>query len=723
MFGSKFHRLAVRLFVITLLAWASLQLGCSKSSSSNAGDSNNDTTGDTALPPDSTSQDQLSPFDFSTTVDTSVDQSQEDQGLDTVDLQGGEDQNVVDLGGSDVQPDTATPDTVEPSPFAGTVIVSEIMYDPIAESDENGEYFELYNRGDSDIDLAGWTLRDDFNNLHTISGSLMLKAKSYLVLARNGDTTTNGGVFADYVYDNFFLGNTKDSVVLDDASGKRVLRVVYENAAPWPVTSGGVAIELKALDLDFTNGANWQLAVNRYGTGDKGTPGIVNGYGPNPFSDDLADLGWQDGALKSSMAFSYFDDPEALVLKAINAAKTSIHAAFFNIRSTSVINALLAKKNNGVAVKILLDKKTAEATHNKPIVDKMISDGLDVTLIANTRATDAIMHNKFAIFDAERVLTGSLNWTYNAFTLSDEEMIWVDSATIAGLYETEFQELLAGVSNDPTVQTLPAPMQVNFGTDDDLKQVVLDRINGAKSSIYAVMFALNQTDIVDALIAAHKRGVHVVVVLDKIVADQVDYTEDERLENEGVKVLRFENKRGSDTNEGLIEVHNKLSVFDGSIVIMGSYNWTNLATGFNDENMLTISSPLLATQVNHELTRLLTSYLPTSKPEDFGWGAGTRKVQVRLRSVTLSQGAGVYLVGDLAGLKAWNYALAIKLDAVGDGVYGTTLELPVGQQFQYQFVIRSALGHNYGESKTRSFRVPFPDEDSRLEHAFDRQFP
>ncbi|MCA9524321.1 MAG: lamin tail domain-containing protein, partial [Myxococcales bacterium] len=669
-------RLAVRVLFALLVVWSCLQLGCAKSSSNEGGDSSSDTSADTGSPLDATS-DQSPTVDLVGTNDSVVpDGSQEDQSLDSADQQGGEDQ-LGDLSAdtqSDATSDSQAPDTVEPSPLAGVVIVSEIMYDPINTLDEDGEYIELYNRGDSDVDLSGFTLRDDFNNLHVIKGSLVLKAKSYLVLARNGDTVNNGGVFADYVYDNFFLGNTQDAVTLDDADGKRVFRVVYENGSSWPTTNGGVAIELKSLELDITKGENWQLAVNRYGTGDKGTPGIVNGYGPTPFNADPKDLGWQDGALQSSMRFSYFDDTEETVIKAVAAAKTSIHAAFFNLRSTKVIAALLAAKNGGVEVKIVLDQKTADLDYNKPIVDKMKSDGLDVTLVTNSRADDAIMHNKFAIFDGARVLTGSLNWTSNAFFLSDEELIWVDSTAVATLYETEFQELLAGTANDPTVQTLPAPIQVSFGTDDDLKQVVLDRINGAKTSIYAVMFAMNQSDIVDALIAAYKRGVHVVIVLDKVVADQVDYTEDERLETAGVTVLRFENKRGSDTNEGLIEVHSKLAVFDNSVVMLGSYNWTNLATGFNDENMLTIQSVALATQVNYQLTRILTSYLPSAKPDDFGWTTGTRSVNFRLRNVTLDAGASVYLVGNVAALKSLNWALAIKLTPIDDTTFETTVE-------------------------------------------------
>ena len=50
---------------------------------------------------------------------------------------------------------------------------------------------------------------------------------SYTVLGRDGTFATNGGVLVDYVYDNFFLANTSDSVVIVDQHAAHE-RLVYE---------------------------------------------------------------------------------------------------------------------------------------------------------------------------------------------------------------------------------------------------------------------------------------------------------------------------------------------------------------------------------------------------------------------------------------------------------------------------------------------------------------
>ncbi|MBM4397360.1 MAG: lamin tail domain-containing protein [Deltaproteobacteria bacterium] len=103
------------------------------------------------------------------------------------------------------------------SHVAGSVIVSEIMYDPILPV-TSGEYVELYNTTDDPIDVAGWTLGDGGTHVVKIApkaGALLIRGKGYVVLARNGDPDLNGGFEADFVY--------KSSLGLDDMAAKLIL--------------------------------------------------------------------------------------------------------------------------------------------------------------------------------------------------------------------------------------------------------------------------------------------------------------------------------------------------------------------------------------------------------------------------------------------------------------------------------------------------------------------
>ncbi len=130
------------------------------------------------------------------------------------------------------------------------VIISEIMYDsPLNEQtipgtpSNNGEYIELYNAGESAVNMGGWVLRGgSVNEIITFTSDLVLPAKSHLIVAyqflNSGFTldqlfagfapTTDKQVYyqqkiilsnsgeAVYLRDNF--GITKDSVFYDGTS-------------------------------------------------------------------------------------------------------------------------------------------------------------------------------------------------------------------------------------------------------------------------------------------------------------------------------------------------------------------------------------------------------------------------------------------------------------------------------------------------------------------------
>ncbi len=220
-----------------------------------------------------------------------------------------------------------------------------------------------------------------------------------------------------------------------------------------------------------------------------------------------------------------------------------------------------------------------------------------------------------------------MNYSGNALTLNDEELLRIDDASVASLFESEFDKLKAGTpdahgAHDRSVRVL-------FGTEDKLYNAVADEIRAAQSSVYVAMFSLNSQKLIDELVLAKQRGVHVVVVLDKLQADAG--TEDEQLDQAGIPVLRFENTRGSAGNTGLVELHNKLCVIDGKKVLMGSYNWTNLASFFNDENMLELTSDKLATQANREIAQLINDYDPGYIPSSAGFFAGNRSVEISVR--------------------------------------------------------------------------------------------
>ena len=74
------------------------------------------------------------------------------------------------------------------------VIINEVMPDPGAVADDNGEWFELHNTGSSAVDVSGWSIVSNNDAAHTISGSLSIPAGGYAVFVRNDRKNSNGGI-------------------------------------------------------------------------------------------------------------------------------------------------------------------------------------------------------------------------------------------------------------------------------------------------------------------------------------------------------------------------------------------------------------------------------------------------------------------------------------------------------------------------------------------------
>ena len=176
------------------------------------------------------------------------------------------------------------------APGVGELVITEVMVDPEAASDEHGEWIEVYNPTTRALDLQGLTLETQFTTVpgtpHVIASSVVVPAGGYVVLGRSSDTTLNGGVAVSYAYsgvelpNQYLTGNYElrissgatiiDSIVITD----RLAHIVsYENWLPGrsrSLMSG--SFNAVANDDIFA----WCMSATAYGTGDYGTPGYLN---------------------------------------------------------------------------------------------------------------------------------------------------------------------------------------------------------------------------------------------------------------------------------------------------------------------------------------------------------------------------------------------------------------------------------------------------------------
>ncbi len=187
-----------------------------------------------------------------------------------------------DIDAADSQCDWATGE--ERLPYFW-ITVTEIMNDPLAVDDAQGEWFEIYNPLAVDVDLVGWTFYDGGGDNFDIVGSLIVPAEGYLVLGANGDAGTNGGVDVDYVYSDFTLDDVDDEIYIDDPTATEVFFLEYYILDGWPDPEGASF----SFDGAMTPAAgpawsasNWctSTAVWAGSDGDAGSPGEPNEHCP-----------------------------------------------------------------------------------------------------------------------------------------------------------------------------------------------------------------------------------------------------------------------------------------------------------------------------------------------------------------------------------------------------------------------------------------------------------
>jgi hypothetical protein len=162
----------------------------------------------------------------------------------------------------------------------GELLITEIMYDPSALSDTEGEYLEIYNNSARTINLQNLVLARDDIYSHVITESIELPPAAYYVFQRS-DLATGAG--NSYVYgSDISLSNTGAVVALynegaENNPGALIISIDYGEAS-FPSGTGASIILNPALThtSDAISGTSWCVSTSVYQTGDSGTPGAVN---------------------------------------------------------------------------------------------------------------------------------------------------------------------------------------------------------------------------------------------------------------------------------------------------------------------------------------------------------------------------------------------------------------------------------------------------------------
>ena len=301
------------------------------------------------------------------------------------------------------------------------------------------------------------------------------------------------------------------------------------------------------------------------------------------------------------------EDPEDLqgtpaekLIEHIEAAQRTIHVAAFEFNLTPVAEALIAAHQRGVEVLWVTDDEhglEADVEDDHGQFAALEKAGIEV----RDDGRGALMHNKFWIFDAQTVWTGSTNVTVNGMFRNNNNVIVFESPELAAIFEREFAEMWAGefgptspsTVGDQRVIVADGSVEALFAAEDEVASLLVPLIEGAQRSIRFMAFSFTHEGIGQAVLARAEAGVDVRGIFEKR-GSETEYSEMPLLHCAGVPVRQDGNPR---------TFHHKVFVIDDQIVVTGSFNFSDNADESNDENVVVVAHTEVAAQYLQEFER------------------------------------------------------------------------------------------------------------------------
>jgi phosphatidylserine/phosphatidylglycerophosphate/cardiolipin synthase-like enzyme len=328
----------------------------------------------------------------------------------------------------------------------------------------------------------------------------------------------------------------------------------------------------------------------------------------------------------------------------VSAARSSLHIAIYDFRLSNavaepVVRALRERAAAGVEVRIVYDagKPHADfaATGTDPAPPgtadfvRRLGDGIQSKPITGgDPRMPKLMHHKYIVRDGRTVngtvWTGSTNWTDDAWTLQENNIIRLDSTDLCTFYETDFGELwlrgdiaTTGAHDTGTAHVGNTNVHVAFapGEGRAIDHDVAHRISAARRRLKIGSMLLTSGAILGALsdTLQHGRVSQYGGIYDRTqmasVKRQWQGTPAEwkiALFDQVVAPLAGKNSKPYAPGTPHDFMHNKIVVADDA-VITGSYNLSNSATE-NAENLLIIDDAALAEHYSTYIDGLVKRY-------------------------------------------------------------------------------------------------------------------
>jgi len=316
----------------------------------------------------------------------------------------------------------------------------------------------------------------------------------------------------------------------------------------------------------------------------------------------------------------------------VGSATASVDIAIYDMHLTGqaqslLIGALQARQSAGVRVRICYDSGDNSATpwaaHSlgaEPVTTQtgsyLATTGLPSKAIASEMN---LMHQKYIIVDANtpnaQVLTGSCNFTDDAWSLQENNLLFIPSPQLAAYYAQDFGELWSTADIQTTgahdtgsaalsYAGAPADATVYFapGQGQRIDSMVAHCLGRAHREVTLAVHVLTSGHILGALHDLIQEGLPIDGIYDRTQMQGV-FQQWQQVPTNGWKIpafadlVQYGRLAGKDSTPWSPTsihdfMHNKVIIVDDT-VITGSYNFSRNAQG-NAENLLMIDSPALA---------------------------------------------------------------------------------------------------------------------------------
>jgi phosphatidylserine/phosphatidylglycerophosphate/cardiolipin synthase-like enzyme len=323
------------------------------------------------------------------------------------------------------------------------------------------------------------------------------------------------------------------------------------------------------------------------------------------------------------------DKLEDVIIGFIDETEETLYVAVQELDSEPIAQALINAKWRGVDVRIILEqdylasrtipkaapmdgetpaaavkrvqweeyRRPTSVKTNRDILSALLRNAIDVKADYNPK----IFHQKFMIRDyrgtnraTSAILTGSTNFTFTGTHKNYNHIVIFHDYRICRAYLLEFNEIRSGNfgalrlrENDiPRSYNLKGvPVRILFAPEDSPElEIVKQMLKCSQRLDFSIFTFASSSGIDDAMAMLRAAGREIRGVFDPVQGKR-DWAATHWLHDAGIQVY-YPRKE-----PGFGKLHHKLMVIDKDIVVGGSFNYTEPANDYNDENVFVIGSP------------------------------------------------------------------------------------------------------------------------------------